>query len=745
MSTPRHTPSIAQSARTPSHDAAFRSLVLSVRRELLNAEDSVCLERARLVTEAWRRHADAPVCLRRACAFAHVLRHMTLDVTSNPVFAGNTSSKPRAWMLVPEHGFGEPAQILIETEGLEGIVERHLPPDLREYWASRSVGGLADLGHLAVDLDTVVNKGLEALIARIDARAGTGTAEQQNYRRAMRLCLRAVIEWAHRYAEAAESAALSEADPTRRTCLVRVAAACRQVPARPARTLFEGLQAIVLVHLALALEGQGMSVSIGLPDRALARFAGPDLDETAATTLIGAFMLKITANAVFGRGSKTQAVTVGGADADGRDCSNRLTRCFLDAADLVRVGDPHLFLRWHPRLAPSLKRRAVELLASGLSMPLLIHDAPTVRGFINAGIDPVDAWKYCVIGCNELGIPGLSAESANARAGNVLYLEVLNRVLRDHPSPDDVPDTDALLGLLEVALERHLRAARKRCIEAWRRLPEAAPVPFTSALMHGCIEAGDDMVRAMKYRTPGLYERQLTNAANALAAIDRRVFRERTLRLSEVIAAMKENFGSAPGERVRRALLTAPRWGNDEPDADAWAMRLLALRERVLERVDREFGQPGHMVCHVIRSLHHLDGKRTGASPDGRCARAPLADSIGAEAGGAANGPTAVLNSVARIDACAYYRGGYNLNITLPAGRTGADALLALIEGFFRRGGQELQVNCLDAQTLREARKHPDRHGDLVVRFAGLSSRFVDLSRAEQDEIIARADALPDS
>ncbi|NOY82702.1 MAG: hypothetical protein GXP31_17025 [Kiritimatiellaeota bacterium] len=743
MGTGRNVSSVADSAGRASNDIGLRSLVLSVRQELLGAEDSICLERARLVTEAWRQHEHEPAGLRRARAFEHVLRHMTLDVTSNPIFAGNTSSKPRAWMLVPEHGFAEPAQVIHENDGLAGILHSGVPADLRDFWRDRSLGGNSDKGHLAVDLHTVVHVGLEALIARVDSLHDAGTPAQRAYRTAMRICLTAVIEWAGRYANTAARAARTASDPLVRSCLERMSKACRQVPARPARNLFEGLQAIVLVHLALALEGHGMSVSIGLPDRVLARFVASNLDETTTTALIGAFMLKITANSVFGRGSKTQAVTVGGADARGRDCSNRLTRCFLDAADLVRVGDPHLFLRWHPRLAPSLKSRAADLLAAGLSMPLLIHDNPTAQGFVNAGVAPEDAWQYCVIGCNELGIPGLAAESANARAGNVLYLEILNQLLLDHPSPDSVSDTNALLDILETALERRLRAARKHCVEAWRRLPEAAPVPFTSALMHGCIEAGDDMVRAMKYRIPGLFERQLTNAANALAAIDRQVFRERTATLSQLVDAMKNDYRSAAAECLRRSLLTSPRWGNDEPAADAWAMRLLDMRECVLDRIDREFGHNGHIVCHVVRSLHHLDGKRTGASPDGRHAGRPVADSIGAGAGEATRGPTAVLNSVARIDACTYYRGGYNLNITLPAGRTRANVLLPLIEGFFRRGGQELQVNCLDAERLRDAQHHPERHGDLLVRFAGLSSRFVDLSRVEQDELIARAEAIP--
>ena len=160
----------------------LRLLVMSVREKLLDAPDSVCLERARLVTEAWQKHGHEPACLLRAHAFAHVLRNMTLDLATNPIFAGNTSSKPRALMLIPEHGFGVGPQVKFENDRLDGLVERNVPDDLRSFWDTRSVGGLADPGHLAIDLNVVVNIGLNELIRRIDLLAGTGTEEQQKYR-----------------------------------------------------------------------------------------------------------------------------------------------------------------------------------------------------------------------------------------------------------------------------------------------------------------------------------------------------------------------------------------------------------------------------------------------------------------------------------------------------------------------------------------------------------------------------------
>ncbi len=170
----------------------------AVRANLLAAPDGVCLERVRLVTAAWQVHEAEPPPLRRALAFAHLLANMTLDVDSNPYFAGNTSTRPRAWMLVPEHGFDNDGQVTIEHTELRGITDGAIPQDLLDYWSTRSFGGNSGVGHLAVDLSRVVHEGLDAIVAEAEAHRDDGSAEQRVYRRAMVLGLRAVIDWAAR-------------------------------------------------------------------------------------------------------------------------------------------------------------------------------------------------------------------------------------------------------------------------------------------------------------------------------------------------------------------------------------------------------------------------------------------------------------------------------------------------------------------------------------------------------------------
>ncbi len=676
---------------------------------------------------------SAPI--RQARSFAHVLAFMDLDLRSNPVFAGNTSSKPGAIMLLPEYGFNMDGQIKLENPGLESVLKDGVPDDLRSFWEHRSIGGtrLAGVGHLAVDLHMVVHEGLESIVLAAK-RAGTESRDRASvYRAGMVIALEAVMGWSVRYAEEAARLAKNEKDPLRRSLYLRVSDACRWVPARPARNLFEGLQAITLVHLATAIEGHGLSISIGSPDRVLEPFIASEAPLGDSVDLISAFFLKIAANSVFGRGSKTQAITVGGADATRNDRSNKLTLAFLEACAAVRMGDPHLFLRWHPGIDSDIERRSCELLSDGLSMPLLISDEATARGFINSGVRPEHAFEYCVIGCNELGIPGRFADSANALGGTIPYQNALNSAIGSSPQPESM---DELLDRMSGNMCQTLRSNRTSGEHQKQFLSSNLPTPFTSALMHCCVDSGEDLMNGMQYSCTGIFERGFTNAVNGLVAIQKLCFEKVTLGINQLSRQMNENF---PDPNTLRNIRSCPKWGTGNATADALAERLLRARELALDSIYDRDSPGGYMVCHVVRSLHHLDGAALGATPDGRLRGAPLADSIGADAGTATDGISGILNSVAGIDTARYYRGGYNLNITISPETATADVLASLVRGFFLKGGQELQINCLSADILSRAMTNPAAFGDLVVRIAGFSARFIDLPAREQLELIERA------
>ncbi|MDP6778332.1 MAG: pyruvate formate lyase family protein [Candidatus Latescibacteria bacterium] len=712
------------------------TLIESIEDRLFTAQDTVCLDRARLATEAYAEQEGKPGPLLRAAAFRHILRHMTLDLRSNPVFAGNTSSALRAWMLVPEFGLSVNSQIAIEHSELEGFLEGKIPEEIRSFWKEREFGGIAGVGHMSLDFDLVVNRGLIDVLERIGENRSSGPPESRVYREAMAISCEAVIEWAGRFSAEAERAAAESDDPLEISCLNRVAEACRRVPARPARDLFEGLQAIALVHLASVLEGQGLSMSIGLPDRALARF-GPEVEQNPeqAVALVRAFLLKIASNSFQGRGSKTQPITVGGAHLRGDVC-NAVTHAFLDAFDRTPVSDPHLFVRWHNGLDQSVWDKGLAMLSRGRSMPLLINDHQVVPGLIEAGVAPEDAWDYCIVGCNELGIPGRCCQSGFSEGTGFDDLKVLDQILRSS-NEEKVSTVTILDGYEQRVRELVMQgvASRRASLD---EMVDRVPFPFCSACCRSCVESGQDLLHGMPYTDIyGLFIRGTANAVNALAAFEHLTVEEGPYTLSELIEGV--DAGDAD---VLSAIGGAPKWGNDDDRADRFGLELNARRDRALREVAAECDIPPFAVCHVVRSLHFLDGQSIPATLDGREAGSPVGDSVGAVLGTQGEGPTAMLNSVLKLDAARWFSGIYNLNLTLPGGpQSDLKVIRPLAEAFFREGDQELQISVLDATTLREAQRDPDSYRDLVVRVAGLNARFVELSALEQEQLIHRAEA----
>lgn len=715
----------------------INTLLPQIEDRLFDAVDTVCLERATLLAHAYEMHVHEPVPIKRAMALDHVLSHMTLNLSDNPVFAGNTSSRLRAWMLTPECSWSQPNQVFIEHDELsQAWVDAQIPEKLRQKWIDlgQSGHGSGGVGHVSIDYGMVVREGLAGVIKRLD-QSVEDSPSAITYRQAMKLTCDAMIKWAHRLADHAQSLAITETDPVVRACHQRVVESCQHVPEHHARNLHEALQAMLLVHLGLALEGQGQSISIGLPDRALSDFCNEvNADFQGSVQLIRAFLIGVASNSFTGRGSKTQAITLGGALPDGSDACNSITMAFLHAFEKTAVADPHCFFRWHPDVEKTTWDKVISLLSKGRSMPLLVNDQQVVPGLIHAGVAAKDAWDYCIIGCNELGIPGRLSECSAAYGLGINDLAILNEVIRN--TPDDFSDTMSIVTAWQDRLEERLTKGWGKRNEALKHHRRTIPMTLTSCLCHGCAEAGRDWVDGQNYHLPGCFTRGSANAINALAAIDQLVFKEHRYALSQMLTML-----DADAPQIYTDIDTAPKWGNDDDVADQWALALGVARKQAMEnaRLAQGVDTPPLILCHVVRSLHHVDGKHIPATPDGRHAFEPVGDSIAAICGTTTQGPTAILNSVLKIDALGEFAGIYNNNLSLPGNQASPPVLKAMVEAFFEDGGQELQVNVLDYRKLLAARENPSAYKDLVVRIAGLNARFIELSQAEQDEIIRRA------
>jgi formate C-acetyltransferase len=269
--------------------------------------------------------------------------------------------------------------------------------------------------------------------------------------------------------------------------------------------------------------------------------------------------------------------------------------------------------------------------------------------------------------------------------------------------------------------------------------------PLTSCFFHGCVEKAQDLTQGTKYNILSCGGTAFANAVDCLAAVREVVYEKKAASLSEVAAACAANFQGH--ERLRAKLQAAPKHGNDDPRVDDVIRLLERLRDEPMKEICRDprdgskFGN-----SHVVRSSAVTMGRATPATPDGRLAGTPVANSVAVSQGCERSGPTATLNSVCKLDAAKSWQCAYQVNIRFHAGMIADEGqrekLRAMLNVYFQNGGQELQINVVDSAALRAAQKNPDQYRDLVVRVAGFSEFFVNLTPEMQEEIIVRTEHM---
>ncbi len=341
-------------------------------------------------------------------------------------------------------------------------------------------------------------------------------------------------------------------------------------------------------------------------------------------------------------------------------------------------------------------------------------------------------------GCNELAVPGQAYFNPCAHAG---YLNALERAMTQ--GQDDLRTFDDLVAAVAQCMRRQVaRSYRNGMVELAMQM-QWGQTPLTSCFFDGCIDRARDMIEGTKYNILSCGGIAFANMVDCLVAIRQVVYENGEATLEEVAAACAVDFrGHGP---LRARLLAAPKHGNDDPRLVDIVRLVERMRDEPVKSICRDprdgtpFGN-----SHVVRSGAVTQGRVTGATPDGRRAGTPLAASVAASAGCETSGPTALLNSILQLDPVRSWQCGYNVNLRLqpsmlaePAGR---ERTRAMLNSYFERGGQEMQINCVDTATLRAAQERPEDFGDLVVRVAGFSEFFTKLAPDIQADVIARTE-----
>ena len=615
---------------------------------------------------------------------------------------------------------------------------KNAPPQYPEVCAMAARGLISpqgSLNHKVVDYAGFIRTGSLELACRAREIAETGEGQQREFALGFAMGHEAMIEHALTYAAACERLAES-AEPRRAAELLQIADICRKVPARPAETFHEALQSLWFAYM-VAGDGTGR-VDVYLNDFYQADLAAGRITPQRALELIECLMIKLHGDVMEGvyNVSSVQTLTLGGVLADGTDACNDLTRLFLQAIRNVRLLRPTVYVRCHEDTPQDVLELSVAMLGENLAEPNFYGDRPIVQGLTRLGVPLEQARDYALSGCTKVVSPGRG--NWGAPNGWINLALLVDEAIRDCAARGCESS-----GQLWTALEQHVEKVAEACKIANAWCDERVGTYYQpTLLMPVCLERCLDVAHGGAETHLGHWEAMgLPNAAEMIQAAEALAFcADRAL--AELVAAVD---GGDPAALAQIDGL--PRYGNDEPEVDAIAARLIDLLADALERRSTPLRSAlvlGHLAGG--ENMHIGYGLRMGATLDGRRAGQPLADSLAASQGRDHSGPTALIRSLCRLDHSRIIAGNISTLRLCPADfatETHRAKVVALIRTFVQLGGSQLQINLVDAETLRRAQEDPAAHEGLMVRVAGYSADFTHLGRSLQDEIIARTEGFP--
>ena len=451
-------------------------------------------------------------------------------------------------------------------------------------------------------------------------------------------------------------------------------------------------------------------------------------------------------------------MTVGGVTPQGEDAVNDLTYLLLRVTELMKTRDPSVNARVHPeKNSPEYVRRVAEVVASTKAIPAFYNDQVAIRTLENQGVTTEHARDYAIIGCVELSASGRSYDASSSIILNLVSALELTLFGGKRPVTGDEqigpatgdPATFESFEQFWGAFKTQLGWVVERAIELNEQMgrihQQTCPTPLLSALFDGPMEKGRDLIfGGARYNSSGATHVGFADTVDSLAAIEKAVFVDRFCTFPELQAALKKDFQGA--EKLHAYLVNrAPKFGTENTAAQKHADNLLSLLYETYQSHTNYRGGKYRPAFWTMTN-HAGQGKLTGALPNGRRAHRVFASGI-TPVSQAAPDLAACLNSVGAIDP-RHIPGGVAFNLKYPEvkGAEDLERFVGAIKGYFQKGGLHIQFNVMSYETLLEAKKHPERYPELLVRVSGYSAYFKDLNEAMKDEIITRtAYALRDN
>lgn len=500
------------------------------------------------------------------------------------------------------------------------------------------------------------------------------------------------------------------------------------VPWHPARTFYEGL---VCINFMYYLDGCD---NLGRFDQDLGALYEADLDasrlsEEEGVQLVGQMWANIDA-------TNGWNVAIGGSTPDGTSASNRLTLACLRAVRGRRR--PNLALRLTHDTPKEVLEAALDALASGCGLPALYNDPLYLRAIREAHLNvrPDDLAHYAFGGCTELMIHGCS--NVGSLDGGINLPLILSQALYEH-LPES-PTFEIFWEHFATALQTSISRLVQQVNAAQELHARYQPQPIRTLFIDDCLDAGVEFnAGGARYNWSVINVGGLGNVADSLAALREVVYERREVTPEALLAALQANFQGY--EDLRQRLMRCPRYGNDQPQADELAHRVARTVFEELRRYAPWRGGRFLPAC-LMFVTYASAGEPVGATPDGRRAGEPIADSIGPVQGRDRHGPTALIRSVASIPqhlAPGTLVTNFRFARSMFSGEK-RERLKDLIRTYFALGGLQMQITVVDQDTLRDAVAHPERYGDLIVRIGGYSEYWGNLSHALRQTVLERTE-----
>jgi formate C-acetyltransferase len=654
-----------------------------------------------------------------------------------------------------------------------------------EFMEQRAAGHTAMDGKMYHEGLLDVKERIQKRISQLDYIYDPEATDKQQELEAMAISCDAAILFAERHAELAEKMADELENygsheshkshgiytPTQRAERVlelrKIASVCRWVPAHAPRDLWEAIQMYWFVHLGTVTELNGWdSMNPGHIDQHLFPFYQKGIEEGTLTRdqakeLISCLWIKFNNQPAppkvgvtaleSGTYNDFTNINIGGVDRNGNSAANEISYMILEIQEELHELQPGLSIHIAENTPDDFLLEGIRVIRQGHGYPSVFNPDTYVKEMTRAGKSLEDAREGGCSGCIEVGAFGKEAYLLTGYLNTPKILEItLNNGID--------PETGKKLGL-ETGDPRTFQTFEE-LYDAWHRQMEYfvnlklsvnnyiermfslyAPATFLSLYIDDCIEKGKDYYSGgARYNTTYIQCTGLGTITDCFTTLKKHVFEDKRYTMDEILEACKNNWQS---EEVLRTYIRnhTPFFGNDDPYADDIAVRVYDDLVKAIE--GRPNTRGGKTQLNMLSTTcHNYFGSVCGATPNGRYAHFAISDGTSPAHGSDSHGPTAVIKSLGKLDQTK--SGGTLLNVrfvpNLLKREEDMRKLGHLIRTYFKFGGHHIQFNIVDTATLLDAQKHPDQYRDLLVRVAGYSDYFNDMTEQLQNEIIARTE-----